>query len=240
MTAPIEVLRGAASVTLFLLFGLGALALSPLMLLLRRPEYAQPVIRTLWRPLLLMFEACGLVRVETDDFRGLGGTVLVANHPSLIDVVMLVVKVPRLMYVAKSALRSNPFLAAIVRATALPDGPDLPAAAAPYLARGWNVLIFPEGTRSPLDGPLHPFRRGAAQLALRTHSPITVVGLAFSRRLLAKRQSIADMGDKPVKIHIRNLGTIDAPPHCGDYRAEAAVLTEELRRRLLEFTLRPA
>lgn len=198
----IEILRGATSVALFAVFGLGSLLVSPLMLVLRRIERCQPIVRAVWILLLWLFECVWLIRVDRGNVGRYRGTVIVANHPTLIDVVMLSVLIPRTIYVAKHALRGNPFMAAIVRATSLPDDARLCEAARPYLERGWNVLLFPEGTRSPAEG-LHPFHRGAAQLALRTSAPVVCVGERLSRRLLAKRQPAWDMGRKRVDIVFR-------------------------------------
>ena len=227
----LELLRGVASVALFAVFGVGALAISPAMLILRRPERCQPIVRAAWRLLLWSFEILRLVRVETgDDFTSLHGRLLVCNHPSLIDVVILTVLVPRTLYVAKHALRSHPVLAAIVRATSLPDDERLPETAAPYLAKGWNLLIFPEGTRSPAGG-LHPFRRGAAQVALRTGAKISVLKLTFSQRILGKDQPIWRIGSRPVAINVAALGEVDPADAASaktSLRARAVALTERL------------
>ena len=219
--------RGAASLALFALFGLGALAISPLMLALRRPERTIPVIRFLWRPLLLLFDLTGLIRVEARGLGGIHSSVIVANHPSLIDVVILVALIPRTLYVAKHALRVNPFLAAVVRATSLPDDGRLPAAAAPYLERGWNVLVFPEGTRSPASG-LHPFRRGAAWTALESRAPVVALALRFSRRILAKDSPPWLMHEKRVMISVDRLGTLAPPPDAAPSRRAAIALTASI------------
>ena len=50
---------------------------------------------------------------------------------------------------------------------------------------GWNLLIFPEGGRSP-DGWFQPFRGGAAYLAVRTSRPVVPVHLSGTWRLLPK------------------------------------------------------
>lgn len=50
---------------------------------------------------------------------------------------------------------------------------------------GWNLVIFPEGGRSP-DGWLQPFRGGAAYLAVRSGRPVVPVHLAGTWRLLPK------------------------------------------------------
>ena len=225
-------LRSAATLALFALFGIGALVISPIVLALGRPDRGQPVVRAAWRLAAAAFAWLGLVRVENDGCGRPSGSVIVANHPSLIDVVLLVAMFPRTLYVAKRGLKSNPFLAAIVRATALPDDATLPEAAAPFLARGWNVLIFPEGTRSPAPDQLGPLRRGAAQLALRTNSPVACVRIDVSRRLLGKGQRPWDVGDRTVSFRLR-MRTIPAMQAGeGPLHAQAVRLTDEIRSRL--------
>ena len=149
MDFAVAFLRGLTAVALFVVFGAGALLISPLMFLLRDPPHGQPVVRATWRFVVALFCWTRLIKIERGNLEDWRGVVLVANHPSLIDVVLLVSLVPRTLYVAKSALLRNPFLSSIVRATALPDDATLPDVAAPYLKGGWNVLIFPEGTRTP-------------------------------------------------------------------------------------------
>jgi 1-acyl-sn-glycerol-3-phosphate acyltransferase len=58
--------------------------------------------------------------------------------------------------------------------------------AAELLADGWNLVIFPEGGRSP-DGWTQPFRGGAAYLARRTGRPVIPVYLHGTRHVLAKK-----------------------------------------------------
>jgi 1-acyl-sn-glycerol-3-phosphate acyltransferase len=59
-------------------------------------------------------------------------------------------------------------------------GDDSFAAASGLLDAGWNVLIFPEGTRS-MTGQVAPFRPGAGLLAVHTGRqvlPVRIVGIA--------------------------------------------------------------
>ncbi|MBO7721503.1 MAG: 1-acyl-sn-glycerol-3-phosphate acyltransferase [Kiritimatiellae bacterium] len=227
------VARGAVAVALFAVFGLGAVVITPAVMLLRGHDRRQPVVRAAWRIAVRLFALTGLMRVERTggDWR-VSGSVVVANHPSLIDVVLLVVMLPRTLYVAKRGLKTNPFLAAIVRATALPDDATLPRRAAPYLAAGWNVLIFPEGTRSPAAGGLGPFHRGAAQLALRTGSQVTCVRIDVSRRVLGKNQPPWDVGSETVvyRFRRRDIAAETAPDR--GVRAAAVRLTGRIRDAL--------
>ena len=136
--------RGILSLSLFALFGAGALVLSAAMLLLGRPDRCHPLLRWPWRALLWLFEAFRLVRVDRSGIPDCRGCVVVASHPSLIDVVILVALVPRVLPVAKHGLKGNPFVSLIVRNACLPDDETLPEVSRPYLEKGWNVLVFPD------------------------------------------------------------------------------------------------
>ena len=57
--------------------------------------------------------------------------------------------------------------------------------AAELLADDWNLVIFPEGGRSP-DGWAQQFRGGAAYLAARTGRPVVPVHLDGTRHILPK------------------------------------------------------
>ena len=61
--------------------------------------------------------------------------------------------------------------------------------AADLLADGWNLVIFPEGGRSP-DGWAQPFRGGAAYLSRRTGCAVVPVYLHGTRHVLAKRPEV--------------------------------------------------
>ena len=63
--------------------------------------------------------------------------------------------------------------------------------AAELVEDGWNLVIFPEGGRSP-DGWLQEFRGGAAYLARRTGRPVVPVHIDGTRDVLAKDPETAD------------------------------------------------
>jgi 1-acyl-sn-glycerol-3-phosphate acyltransferase len=68
--------------------------------------------------------------------------------------------------------------------------------AAQVIEDGWNLVIFPEGGRSP-DGWTQPFRGGAAYLARRTGRPVVPVYLHGTRRVLPKSVASEEGGRGP-------------------------------------------
>jgi 1-acyl-sn-glycerol-3-phosphate acyltransferase len=53
------------------------------------------------------------------------------------------------------------------------------------LKSGWNLLMYPEGTRSP-DGGLREFRPGVGFLAIETHTPVVPMHVRGSHRIMPK------------------------------------------------------
>jgi 1-acyl-sn-glycerol-3-phosphate acyltransferase len=122
---------------------------------------------------LLTYEVRGRERLVTC------GQFVVANHPTLIDVVFLVGFMPEVDCIVKQALWRNVFLrwpvywaGYISNAT----GVGLVNACSEALAQGRSLIVFPEGTRTRPGEPL-VFQRGAAQIALaagRDLLPVTI------------------------------------------------------------------
>ena len=99
----------------------------------------------------------------------MNGQLVLANHPSLIDVVVLISIIPNADCVVKAHLFSNPFLRGVVKNTGYISNADpegLLTDCQASLAAGNNLIIFPEGTRSK-PGQEIKFQRGAANIAMR-------------------------------------------------------------------------
>ncbi|MGH8224671.1 MAG: lysophospholipid acyltransferase family protein [Gammaproteobacteria bacterium] len=134
-----------------------------------------------FRLLLGWIEALGIgrFRVEgrewTDAARG---RLLVANHPCFLDVVALLAYLPDANCVMKGNLRRHPFFALFVRAGGYLGNDSDPErvieACRKAHERGEAIVIFPEGSRSAPGAAPH-FRRGAAQIAVRTGMEILPV-----------------------------------------------------------------
>jgi len=191
--------RSAVAGVCFALFGIGGIGLSlvvlPLARLLRggrraHERRARVLVRQSFLALLAVLQVLRILRIEARNLASLrpsGAVLVLANHPSYLDIVVLIAHIPDAVCVVKSKLWSNPFFGGVVRAAGyIPnDEPQslIPDCAA-RLAQGLPLIVFPEGTRSVPGTPLH-FVRGAAHIALATGVPILPVLLGCEPRVLA-------------------------------------------------------
>ncbi len=100
----------------------------------------------------------GVLTYEVQGAEKLGrpGQMIIANHPSLIDVVFLIGLVRDANCVVKRSLWENPFTRGPVRSTGYisNDGSmDMLDAAVERLQSGQTLIIFPEGTRTQPGQP---------------------------------------------------------------------------------------
>ncbi|GAB2586155.1 lysophospholipid acyltransferase family protein [Kribbella endophytica] len=119
-----------------------------------------------------------------------GPALIVANHSSHLDTPLVLCTLPDAMRRKTAvAAAADYFFDTWWRATASAivfntfpierRGGKLSATPGDLLADGWNVVVFPEGTRSP-DGWMERFRMGAAYLAVEHNVPIIPVGIKGS------------------------------------------------------------
>jgi 1-acyl-sn-glycerol-3-phosphate acyltransferase len=181
-------LRVAGTGCMFATFGIGAVLLAavvlPLFVLLRgrsrAPDLlAQRAIHHTFRGFVRLGSLLGLMHLDEHGTERLRqpGMLVVANHPTLLDVVYLISRMPQADCVVKAQAFANPALRGIVKAAGyLPnrDGEHMIAACAERLAAGRSLVIFPEGSRSPVHGLGH-FHRGFAHMALRSGAKVLPV-----------------------------------------------------------------
>lgn len=228
------VLRTLISLFFFLLFGIGAFLISLFILpFIRRRETALRLVRALWTLLVKGFIWTGLIAVENKITHHIRGRIIVANHPSLIDVVLLTVWIPKTFSAAKPQLTKNLFLRQIVKKCFLPTDEHFLDEAKKVLRAGYNILIFPEGTRTPPEKKIGPLKRGTAHLALRTGAKIQPIQIHLHPRVLAKSQPLGYVAGEKAHYSFLSCKPI-LPPRTRSVPESilARRLTEEIMRSL--------
>ncbi|MGF1688555.1 1-acyl-sn-glycerol-3-phosphate acyltransferase [Photobacterium japonica] len=126
---------------------------------------------------------------------------IVANHPSLIDYVLIGSCLPQCDCLVKAAIWHNPFMRGIVKAAGYIPNVDperLLDACGERLEKGNVLLVFPEGTRTT-PGEQPSLQRGAAQIAVRTQTDLRVVHITVSPDFLTKQAKWYQVPDrKPI------------------------------------------
>jgi 1-acyl-sn-glycerol-3-phosphate acyltransferase len=218
----------------FAFFGVGSLALgvvaTPLLWLAvrdrgRRERAMQRLIHHGFRVFVRLMEGVGVIAVEIRQPGRLApaGQLLIANHPTLIDYVLLVAHLPQADVVVKRAHWSNPFTAGTVRGAGyVPNdtGEATLEACAARIRAGRTVLLFPEGTRSPRDA-LGSFQRGAAHVALATGVDARPVTIHCEPRGLMRDQPWYDVPERRMQF-VLDVGEPIATPTDGEPRGRAA------------------
>lgn len=219
----------------FAVFGLGGLVLGllvfPLLrLFVRDParlgELARRLIQRSFAGHVALMQGLGVLSYELHGIERLDrrGLLVLANHPTLIDVVFLVSLIPQADCIVKSRLLANPFTRGPVRATGYvcnDSGAGLVEDCIRTVQSGRNLVIFPEGTRTPRGQALGPLQRGAANIAVRGGIDVTPVLVTCHPRTLAKGEKWYRVPSRRFHVRIEVLPDIPVAPFLDGAAAEA-------------------
>lgn len=209
----------------FTVFGLGGICVGllvfPLVVLLTRDRTRvhhrmQFVIHCVMR---LFVELMRRLRLMTYSIEGAEklrepGQIIIANHPTLIDVVMVLSQVPRTSCVVKDSLFHNPFTGGPVRAAGYVPNVDsarLVDRCAEVLDDGQTLIIFPEGTRTRPGEPVR-LQRGTANIALRARKSLRPIMIDCQPSTLTKGLPWYSVPARRFHISLRVGEPIDIEP----------------------------
>jgi len=164
--------------------------------------------------------ASGLLHMDADALKPLAqerGLVIVANHPSLLDALMLVAVLPRSACVMKGSLMSNPLLgpgARLARYIRNNSPHQLMHLAIGDLKAGGQLVMFPEGTRTT-RAPLNPFQGGFALIARRAGVPVQTVFIDTDSPYLGKGWPLWKLPPVPIVFSVRLGRRFESGPNVG-------------------------
>ncbi|SNY98286.1 lysophospholipid acyltransferase family protein [Halomonas sp. hl-4] len=234
--------RGLGTAISFLMFGIGGLVIglvvAPLIRLCirnseRRQRIARRLIQRCFRLFATLMQKLGVLDYRFEHMERLQrpGLLVLANHPSLIDVVFLLAYVPNADCIVKGKLANNPFTCGPILAAGYITNADPEAvleAAKASLAKGNSLILFPEGTRTAPQRPIK-FRRGGANIALRSGTDITPVLIQCTPTTLTKGEPWYRIPIRKVQMDLRVLHDL---PVNTDNQQPTGQLARQLTRRL--------
>ncbi|MES2184192.1 MAG: lysophospholipid acyltransferase family protein [Pseudomonadota bacterium] len=166
---------------------------------------------TFWRAAGVL----GIMRIDgecLEPLRGERGLIVVANHPSMLDALLVVAHLPRSACIMKANLMGNIFLGAgarLARYIRNDSAHTLVRGAVDDLRHGGQLVVFPEGTRS-IGNRVNPFRPGVTLIAKKAESPIQTVFIDTDSPYLRKGWPIWRLPPLPMVYTLR-LGQRFAP-----------------------------
>ncbi|MCF0221256.1 MAG: 1-acyl-sn-glycerol-3-phosphate acyltransferase [Fibrobacter sp.] len=213
------IVRVTSKVSSFAVFGIGSFVLGtaifPLLHILsgfsakRFRKMTRYFISKSFVVFVKYIEITGSMRLSVkhrEILKGAKSKVIVANHPSILDVVILISLVPNADCIVKGALIENKFISTIIRNLYIPN--TLPfekqlEMASGSMAEGNNLIIFPEGTRTRPGEPW-AFKKGAARFAIHSKSDVIPVYFGGNEKIgLRKHDKM--LSHHPTERHFYDL-----------------------------------
>jgi len=188
-----------------------------------------------WASLYTWFNPAWRVRIEgREKIAPNTAYVMVANHQSLLDILVLFRLFRHYKWVSKIENFRIPCIGwnmSLNRYIKLRRGDresveQMMSACERTLAEGSSVMMFPEGTRSR-DGRLQAFKRGAFTLAQRMRAPILPIVVEGTARALPKRGFVLQ-GRHAIRIRV-----LDAIPYARFANESAEAVADSVRALMI-------
>lgn len=217
----IKLWRAFLIVSSFIFFGIGAGIISFFIFpyikftksgLEKKMAYAD-LIHRVWDWFTNILQKIGLIKINIingERLHNLSGKIIVASHPSFIDIVILIGLIPKSTCFAKKETLKNPLFRNIVKSIYIINDMDLDELKIEtdrFLKEGFNIIIFPSGTRTK-SGEDFKMHKGPAAIAIHSNVDIIPVKIVPDYPFLQKGQPIYDVGDKPINYNIEVKASI--------------------------------
>ena len=130
---------------------------------------ARKFVSASFRMFTNVMRGLGVLKLECGDkkaWRNIHGKIIIANHPSILDFVFIMSLVPNANCIVRGGLTKT-VLAGVIKQCYIVNSLDfdeLCRLCKQTIDEGNNVIIFPEGTRTPRHGK-NPYKKGAARIS---------------------------------------------------------------------------
>jgi len=166
------------------------------------------------------------LRIQIDErIAGLHSTVVVCNHRSYLDPVLMIALFEKQSTIVKSSFFRVPIFGQVIKAAGyIPSQSGKNSAGlllkrldslTEFLAEGGVLFVFPEGTRSR-DGRIGAFNKGAFKIARRCKAPIDVLTICHTDKLFAPGRFLFNTC-VPNQIELRWAGRIVPADETGQF-----------------------
>lgn len=157
-----------------------------------------------------------------DALRDERSLIIAPNHPSLLDALMVISRLPNVACVLKSELMDNVFLGAGARlARYIRNTPvrRMVLRSTQDVVDGSHLLLFPEGTRT-VGGPVNRFKGSIGLIAQRARAPVQTVLIETDSPYLGKGWPLFRKPPMPIHYRLRLGRRFDPAQQTHQFMAE--------------------
>lgn len=172
--------------------------------------------------MLVLMGACRFDLTELDALQHAPAMIIAPNHPSLLDAVMILSRLPRATCIMKADIVNSIFFGAGARLTGyIPNTPlrTMVQLAVADLHHGSHLLLFPEGTRTTRF-PMGRLQGTTGLIAKNAGVPVQTVFIETNSGFLGKGWSLRWTPRMPVTYRIRLGKRFDPPVHTAQFVRE--------------------
>ena len=200
------------------------------------------IIRVTWKKFSDTLKFFGLITIKIDDeekLKSIKNSIIACTHPSFTDVLIMLSIIPNTSCIAAGKTKTNIFYKNMVNSmfiTSDSSPEDLVKSAEKLFDNGFNLLVFPTGTRHNED-EIPKIHKGISLIAKRLRKDVIPVKISQSSRFLRIHQPFYEAGEDvaeyviSVKDKINTDGFIENYPDEVDFKRE---FTKEIKKILFE------
>ena len=229
--------RSFLAIRCFGIFGIGSVIVNFLLFpfIQNKKELCSDIIRYLWKFFIGLLVLLRLIKLDIKRLEKIENKIIVATHPSFIDILILMSLIPKSTCFVKKELASNPILKNIISSIFVPNDieiEDLEEKSKRILDRGFNLIIFPTGIRHRKN-EYPKIKKGAALMAVSTGKNVVPIRMFTDEDFLFINQPFYAVGGKTVTFELEMCDEIKIE----DFKSESEIVTKKEITKQIEKSL---
>ena len=181
--------------------------------------FVSDLIHFTWRNLLLnLMLVLRLIKLDIknlSELENIQNKVIVATHPSFIDVVILIALIPRTTCLVKQELAKNPIISNLVKSIFIINDIEIEEfkkETKNMLDLGFNVIVFPTGTRHKRT-EIPKIKKGASLISINADKDIAPVQIFSDGEFMFINRPFYYVDKRIVVFEVKKLDDISVKPY---------------------------
>ena len=213
-------IRSAMVFISFFVFGCGAVLLNFFVFpFIKNNKFlCSDIIHYAWKFFVNFMIMLGLFKLEIKKLSKIENKIIVATHPSFIDIVILIALIPNSTCFVKKELAHNPILKNLVNSIFITNEVDLDelkSKSKEMLDMGFNVIIFPSGIRHRRN-EFPKIKKGASLVALNSNKNIIPIKFFTDYDFMFINQPFYEVGEHRVTFEVEQMPEINVQDFISD------------------------